>query len=139
VNLSLNRLGSYSAQYRIAGVDPEKAVVDEVYDFKPATSVAKDDGKKWTVREVDDTEAPDVMLLSSWKKALVPFLGLTTPLPMIFALWYTYTQLRIFSRHAESLWSKDRNMFIGLPLVVLDLLLVRKSTYQGISNYRSSS
>lgn len=127
MNLSLNRLGSYNAQHRIAGADPEKAVVDDVYDFKPAIPVAKDNGKNWTVREVDDTEDPDVMLLSSWKKALVPFLGLTTPLPMVFALWYTYAQIRIFSRHAEILWSKDRNMFIGLPLVVLDLLLVRKS------------
>jgi hypothetical protein len=130
VVFSLNRcLSSSSARYRyqIAGVDPEKAILNELHDFKPAISIAKDDVKSWTVREVNDTEDPDVMLLSSWKKALIPFLGLTTSLPMVFGLWYSFAQSRILYRHPENLWSKDWTMFIWLPLVALDLLLVRKS------------
>ena len=136
VRVSLNRLlSSSSAQYRMAGVDPEKAIVDNLHDFKPAIST-KYDVKSWTVREMNDTEDPDVMLLSYWKKALVPLLGLTTPLPMIFALWYNFTQSRILWRHAENLWSRDWTVFVGLPLVALDLLLVRKSCFP--SNLQSS-
>lgn len=129
VTLSLNRsLSSFSAQNQIPPTDPEKAIVDDVDDIKPAVSDAKKDVTAWTVREVDDTEGSDVMLLSSWKKALIPFLGLTTPLPMLFALWYSLAQIRIFLQHADTLWAKDRTLFIGLPLVALDLLLVRKSS-----------
>jgi hypothetical protein len=123
---------SSSAQYRIAGVDPEKATMDDLHDFKTAISIAKDDVKTWTVREVSDTEDPDIMLLSSWKKALIPYLGLTTPLPMLFALWYSFAQIRIFCRHSEDLWTRDPTMFIGLPLLALDLLLVRKSCFPSV-------
>jgi hypothetical protein len=137
VIFSLNRcLSSSSAKYRIARVDPEKAILNELHDFKPAISIAKDDVKSWTVREVNDTEDPDIMLLSSWKKALMPFLGLTTPLPMVFALWYSFAQSRILCKHSENLWSKDWTVFIGLPLVALDLLLVRESCLP--SNIQSS-
>jgi hypothetical protein len=122
-------LSSSTAQYRIAGVDPEKAIVDGYHDPKPATSIARDDVGTWTVREVNDTEDPDVMLLSSWKKLLIPFLGLTTPLPMIFGLWYSFAQSYILCRHPENLWAMDWTMFVGLPFVALDLLLVRESCF----------
>jgi hypothetical protein len=128
VIFSLNRfLNPYSPQYRTAGVDPEKATGNDLHESKHTISIGKDDAKQWTVREVGDTEYPDVMLLSSWKKALIPFLGLTTPLPMIFALWYTFAQYRIVCRHWENLWLDDMTIFIQLPFVALDLLLVRKS------------
>jgi hypothetical protein len=139
VTFSPNRLlRSSSAQYQIAEMDPEKAIVEKLHDFKPSISIAKGNVKTWTVREVNDTEDPDVMLLSSWKKALVPFLGLTTPLPMMFALWYSFMQIRILWRHPENLQSRDRIVFIGLPLMALDLLLVRKSCYPEVSDRRST-
>ncbi|KAH7382529.1 nucleotide-diphospho-sugar transferase [Phaeosphaeria sp. MPI-PUGE-AT-0046c] len=133
VTLSPNRfLNPPSPQYHTVGPDLEKAIVHDLRNSKAAISTADGDYKKWTVREVDDAEDPDVMLLSSWKKALVPLLSLTTPLPMIFALWYTLAQSRIFWRHSEYLWSKDRTMYIGLPFMALDLFLTPIMTLPAI-------
>lgn len=127
VTFSPNRFSSpLGTQNHAAGTDSEKAIVNGVDYFSHPIRVANEDTKAWTVREVNDEENSDVMLLSSWRKALIPLLGLTTPIPMILALWYTFVQGRIFWRHSDYLWSKDRTVYIGLPFVVLDLLLVRK-------------
>jgi hypothetical protein len=122
---------SFSAQYRLAGADPEKAIQDELYESKSVISNAQDDGKPWTVREVGDMEHPDVMLLSSWKKALVPFLGVTTLLPMFFSLWYTFAQIGILRKHSEQL-SKDSTILVGLSFAALELILIRRSSPCGL-------
>jgi hypothetical protein len=113
---------SASAQYQNTRVDLEKAITD----IKPVKSTTKSDLTAWTVREVHDTEDPDIMLLSSWKKALIPPLGVTIPLPMIFALWFSVAQIRIIWLHADR-WLKDWTACVWLPMVVLDLFQGRES------------
>jgi hypothetical protein len=86
-------------------------------------SVSEESRDTWVVREMDDTEEPDAMQLSSWRKALVPYLGMTAALPLIFALSYTVVQTRIIIQHHSTPTSWDWKSLIGFLMIGMDLFV----------------